>query len=199
MHLRNLFQEDKIKLIDTGKHFEIQEGSIYDVLDAAPVAVHFFDERANLFDCNKAALKMHEMTDKDEFIDNFLMFVPFTQPDGKRSNAALQEMVSNAIAKSYSEATLTYRTADGTQAQANVTCAKMFYNGSLSVIAFSTIEQNTVKLDRDIEADLRANLMLDSTPMACFLADESGIAIDCNAEALQLFGYSSKDSTTAHF
>jgi diguanylate cyclase (GGDEF)-like protein len=43
------------------------------------------------------------------------------------------------------------------------------------------------------EADERARLMLDATPMSCHLWDEDVNIIDCNLEAVKLFGLESKD------
>jgi len=177
---------------------DTHDSDVFDLLNVAPVAIHFYDKNANLIDCNMKAMKMLEMTDKSDYINNFLMFMPFSQPSGKSSKAVLQELVSNTLTNEHSSSELMYRTADGTPRQVHVTCTKFMYKGNLSVVAFSA-EQNLVGVNRDVEADLRATLMLDSTPMACFLADSSGVALDCNAEALQLFGYKSKDETTGHF
>ncbi|MDR1573183.1 MAG: response regulator [Clostridiales Family XIII bacterium] len=45
---------------------------------------------------------------------------------------------------------------------------------------------------RDIEADEYTRLMLDATPLACSLWDEDGNMIDCNQEALRMYGLSEK-------
>ena len=49
------------------------------------------------------------------------------------------------------------------------------------------------------EAHERVRLMLDSTPLACFLINKEFKAIDCNMEAVVLFGYESKEATIKNF
>jgi signal transduction histidine kinase/DNA-binding response OmpR family regulator/PAS domain-containing protein len=47
-------------------------------------------------------------------------------------------------------------------------------------------------LERMIEADERSRIMLDATPLGCIIWDMSFSIIDCNYEALRLFGFNSK-------
>jgi PAS domain S-box-containing protein len=49
------------------------------------------------------------------------------------------------------------------------------------------------------EADERARIMMDATPMACSLWDSSGRMLDCNLEALNIFGLSEKSEYIDHF
>jgi hypothetical protein len=127
----NLFFErfSKLKKVSSGgeNQQDTQNGDIFELLNVAPVAIHFYDTSANLIDCNKRAMKMLEMTDKGDYIDNFLMFMPFSQPSGKSSKDALQELVSDALANNHSSAELMYRTSDGTPRHVNVTCTKFLY------------------------------------------------------------------------
>ncbi|MDR3254280.1 MAG: response regulator [Synergistaceae bacterium] len=51
---------------------------------------------------------------------------------------------------------------------------------------------------RNAEADESARLMLDATPLACSLWDEEGNMLDCNNEALRMFGLSSKSDYLKH-
>ncbi|MDR3119967.1 MAG: response regulator [Clostridiales bacterium] len=45
---------------------------------------------------------------------------------------------------------------------------------------------------RNVEADEYTRIMLDATPLACSLWDENGNLLDCNQEALRLFGLNRK-------
>jgi PAS domain S-box-containing protein len=50
-----------------------------------------------------------------------------------------------------------------------------------------------------VEAENRTRLMLDSTPLACFLMDKVGRIYDSNMEAVTLFGAESKEYLEKHF
>ncbi len=50
-----------------------------------------------------------------------------------------------------------------------------------------------------VDADERAQVMLDATPLASSFWDENGNMIDCNMEAVRLFGLEKKEDYTEHF
>ena len=175
-------------------------GSINDFFNSAPLAIHFFDAKGNLIDCNQAALQLCDIDDKNDYIRNFFMFMPFNQPDGKRSRDVLMNSILEASENKYSDADITFRKSDGTSMIANNKFVSYEHGADTVIVMFSTQSAPVVvSAPRDTEADLRATLMLDSTPIACFLADSRCNAIDCNAEALQLFGHVSKIEATKRF
>ncbi|AEF80490.1 ATP-binding protein [Leadbettera azotonutricia] len=59
------------------------------------------------------------------------------------------------------------------------------YDGVLAIYHDTTEVKNA-------EAEERTRVMLDATPLACFLMDGEGAVYDCNREALTLFGAESK-------
>jgi len=184
---------------DNKEGFGFLGGTVNEFLSAAPLAVHFFDDQGNLLDCNQAAMRVYDMDDKQDYIDNYFMFMPFNQPDGRRSKDVLQEAILGAKRTGRSRVGIMCRKSDGTSTMVNSTCVSFEHSGHTVIVMFSTEADSSSGGDRDFEADLRATLMLDSTPMACFLADSNCNALDCNAEALQLFGYASKDEATKRF
>ena len=52
---------------------------------------------------------------------------------------------------------------------------------------------------RDAEADEYTRIMLDATPLACSLRDAGGGLLDCNREALRMFGLDKKADYALHF
>ncbi|MDR1901002.1 MAG: response regulator [Treponema sp.] len=52
---------------------------------------------------------------------------------------------------------------------------------------------------RRSESDERTHVMLDATPMACSLWDEAGNLLDCNREAMRMFGVSKKSDFFEYF
>jgi len=196
---------DKFRKIDRRREddercYRFLDYTINEFLNAAPLAVHFFDKNANLLDCNEAALQIYNMKEKQEYIDNYFMFLPFNQPSGKRSQEVLKEVISECFENGHSTSEIMYNKADGAQTLISVTCVSFKHRDNYMAVMFARDTSAAEPAgDRDFEADLRATLMLDSTPMACFLADSHYNALDCNAEALQLFGYSSKDEASRRF
>jgi PAS domain S-box-containing protein len=52
---------------------------------------------------------------------------------------------------------------------------------------------------RVMEADMRIRLMMDATPLICGLWDSGGNMVDCNREALNIFGLAEKPDYLEHF
>ena len=62
----------------------------------------------------------------------------------------------------------------------------------------SSVTSTMVSL-KDVEADERTRLMLESTPMLCSLRDENFKLIDCDGETLKVYGLSDKAEYIGHF
>ena len=77
-----------------------------------------------------------------------------------------------------------------------------FFQGSYreTALAINNLIDTVVHSQEDARgANERMQLMLDSTPVACFLINRGFEAIDCNMEAVFLFGLPKKDSCIRHF
>ena len=76
---------------------------------------------------------------------------------------------------------------------------------SIAIIAFICYYQvwlsntSVIVPMREAEADERTRLMLDATPMICTLWDAEGRILDCNKEALNIFGVGEKSEYIEHF
>ena len=69
--------------------------------------------------------------------------------------------------------------------------AATFFVGYLTTSSFRVKEEDFRRLEK--EASDRAKLMLDGSPVACYLFDMKFDAIDCNQEALKLFDMPNKE------
>ncbi|MDR1914976.1 MAG: response regulator [Synergistaceae bacterium] len=69
-------------------------------------------------------------------------------------------------------------------------------NGNLDGVLVMYYDTTDV---RNAEADESARLMLDATPLACSIWDEEDNLLDCNEEALRMFGLSQKSDYLKYF
>ena len=165
---------------------------LHDVLDNVPLAVHLFDNDANLLYCNQAAASLCAIDNKQEYMDNFHSFIPFIQPTGRRSREALREFVAETLRTGSMRQTFVFQNSDGMLIRTGVDFSPIKYGRKMAVVSYST-ELDPEIQKKEQESDLRASLMMDSMPLACFLVDRDFMALDCNIEALHLFGLSNKE------
>ena len=166
--------------------------TLNELLNASPMAVHLYDKGIEPFDCNQTAVEMYGMNNKQEYLDNFSAFQPLLQPDGRQSKLVLQEMISETYETGKTKREVLWIKSNGAVIHSEVNCTRINYEDRQIVVTHTRELPSSGSSKEDWIADINASLMLDSTPLACFLVDRNFEAIDCNLEALNLFSIKCK-------
>ena len=106
------------------------------MLDAAPFSVIFWDKDLKLIDCNQESVKMFEMLDKQDFIENFYFLSPEYQPDGLLSKDKGIELVGNALREGYSRFEWTHQKMNGEQIPVEVICIRVRHKNEFTVTEY---------------------------------------------------------------
>jgi signal transduction histidine kinase/CheY-like chemotaxis protein len=106
------------------------------MLDAAPFSVIFWDKDLKLIDCNQESVKMFEMLDKQDFIENFYFLSPEYQPDGILSKDKGIELVGNALREGYSRFEWTHQKMNGEQIPVEVICIRVRHKNEFTVTEY---------------------------------------------------------------
>jgi signal transduction histidine kinase/DNA-binding response OmpR family regulator len=106
------------------------------MIDAAPFCAIFWDKDLKLIDCNYEAVKMFDMKDKQDFIDNFYNFSPEYQPDGILSSEKGVELVGNALRDGYSRFEWTHQKMNGEQLPVEVICVRVKHKNEFTVTEY---------------------------------------------------------------
>jgi len=106
------------------------------MLDAAPFSVIFWDKDLKLIDCNQESVKMFEMLDKQDFIENFYYLSPEYQPDGILSKDKGIELVGNALREGYSRFEWTHQKMNGEQIPVEVICIRVKHKNEFTVTEY---------------------------------------------------------------
>jgi signal transduction histidine kinase/FixJ family two-component response regulator/HPt (histidine-containing phosphotransfer) domain-containing protein len=106
------------------------------MLDAAPFSVIFWDKDLKLIDCNQESVKMFEMLDKQDFIENFYHLSPEYQPDGILSKDKGIELVGNALREGYSRFEWTHQKMNGEQIPVEVICIRVKHKNEFTVTEY---------------------------------------------------------------
>jgi signal transduction histidine kinase len=163
------------------------------MLDSTPLCCEIFDENFNVIDCNLAAVHLYDLKDKQEYLDRFFELMPPTQPDGRPSYDTAREYIATAFRDGYAQFEWMHQKPDGTPIPAHITLVRVFNQNGKALAAYAQDLREQKRMLAELrDADERAQLMLDAVPLCCQIWDKDFNAIDCNLEALRLFGMNSK-------
>ncbi|MCL2193650.1 MAG: ATP-binding protein [Treponema sp.] len=162
--------------------------------NSAPMVFNLWDEDMNLVDGNQQALDLFSLPSKEEYIRNYKNFWAEYQPCGTLAT----EKAKAYLEKAFSTGRVRFEwmhTLDGKPLPTEITLVRFPRRGKYMVAAYITDLRHAkaaMELDRQREMAERIRLILDSAPMAVMLYDTDHILIDCNMEAVKMFGFSDK-------
>jgi len=170
------------------------------LLNNAPIGVEFWTQDLNLLHCNYEILSRFDLDTILEYEENAWNLSPETQPNGEESYGALKKLFEEAFLKGFAHCEWTYQRQDGTLIPCDTTFVRLGHDESSRVAVYSRdLRELKESLAMMREADERSKLMLDATPLACYLLNNHFVAIDCNMETLNLLGLSTKGECIGKF
>ena len=163
------------------------------MLDATPLGSSIWDKGLNHIDCNLEAVKLFNLSNKQEFIDRFFELMPEFQQDKQLSKEVILERVVMAFETGYQRFEHIHQSLDGTRIPCELTFVRVQCGSIFNVCGYiRDLREHKAILARLQEAIDRTQTMLDATPFACALFDKNRKMIDCNLEAVRMAGVSGK-------
>jgi len=170
------------------------------LIEYVPMGIEMWDEELNLIDCNIAAVRMVGAENKEEYIQNYFKFSPTFQPCGTPSRKKSDESVRKALQDGEYQLEWTFQHVNGELVPCDVIVTRAKYRNKDHVVCYARdLREFKNMLARMREADERSGLMLDATPLACYLVSQDFKAIDCNMEVLNLFELHNKQEGIERF
>ena len=170
------------------------------MLDAAPIGITLWDKSLNLIDFNMEAARSVGIYDKQEYKDKFAMLTPEFQPDGENSLQKIATFLGKTFEEGNMHTTWYHNHINGEPIPYDATAIRLKYKGDdIAMVCCRDLREINAANAKLREADERAKLMLDATPVSCTLFDDQMNAIDCNQEALKLLGVSSRKEFLKNF
>ena len=163
------------------------------MFNSMPLVAHYIDKNYNVIDCNQEAINLFGVENKEEYFKNFYKLMPEFQPDGKISEKVAYEEITKTFIEGYNHIEFLHRQMSGELIPCDVTLYRMKHNDEYHIMVY-TRDLREVKAAQSemLEAVRRIQIMLDSTPLICILRDKDNRILECNQEAVRLFGVSTK-------
>jgi len=158
------------------------------LLDATPMAICLYDTNLIPLDCNEEAARMFGLTDKASFLEKDAIFMPAVQDDGRDSKHLLASLIRQAFIAGWARSECQGEKTDGTLIPLDTTFVRVKYKKQYAVAEYARdMSQVKAAMKKEWEAEERIKLLLDASPLSCYLLDADRKAIDCNRAAIELF------------
>jgi signal transduction histidine kinase/CheY-like chemotaxis protein/ABC-type amino acid transport substrate-binding protein/HPt (histidine-containing phosphotransfer) domain-containing protein len=170
------------------------------MFDAMPLCCALFDRDCKIIDCNQEAVNLFELSSKQEFIDYFDDFSPPNQPSGRPSREGLEKGILMAFEEGYCRFEWRHQKLNGEQIPSQVTLVRVLYNDRYIVLRYMRdLREEKAAIARLRKADELTQIMLDAMPLCCMIFDLDSRIIECNEEALKMFGLTGKQEFFENF
>jgi len=158
------------------------------MLDATPLCASFWDKNYKIIDCNQEAIRLVGASSKQEYLEKYDEFSPEFQPDGKRSVIKKAELLKEAFEKGGCRYDWTHRNFKGELIPCEVILVRVKFRNEFTVCSYTNdVHKLKDMMTKMRDADECTQILLDSTPLACFLIDKNLNVIKSNQEIERLF------------
>jgi len=206
-HYRIIYSQVK----DSGNNFEgvviimrdltdvrIEEAQhrMNDMLNTSRIACFVWDESGQIVANNSESCRIFGVPEDlttEEFSRFYYSIEPEYQPNGQKTSAIRQELAREAFSKGFAQAAGCLKKADGAPIYVNVTAARIAWISGYRLVIY--IYDTTELMEREIEAkaeEERIRLMLDAAPLCIYFLTKDVKCLECNQEAVDLFGLADK-------
>ncbi len=170
------------------------------MLDATPLCANFWDRNFSNIDCNQEAVKLFGLRNKQEYLERFSDLSPEYQPNGRLSSEMALEKITTAFQDGYCRFEWMHQKLDGDPIPSEIILVRVKHREGYIVVGYTRdLRELKATMEKMREADERTQVMLDATPLCCNLWDKDFNNIDCNQEAVNLFGLNSKQEYLDRF
>jgi len=125
------------------------------MLDATPLSCNLWDDSFNNIECNQEAVKLFELTNKQEYLDRYFDLSPPYQPDGRPSSETMLENIGKAFRDGYIRFGWTHQTLDGIPIPSEITLVRVKYKDGYIVAGYTLDLREHNKMIRDLELALQ--------------------------------------------
>ena len=158
------------------------------MFDASPLVANFWDKNFRLIGTNLESIKLFNLSSKKEYIERFHELSPEYQPDGRLSSEKAVEQVRRALEEGYCRFEWLHRRLSGELIPCEITLVRVEYRNDFMICGYTRdLREMKSIMAKMREADECTQVLLDTTPLSCFMIDNKLNVIECNQEMVRLF------------
>ena len=160
------------------------------LLDATPLACRLWNREFEIFNCNEESLRLFNIDNEQEFIDNYFDLSPELQPDGKQSKEKAKEIIRKAFEGERVVVDWVHRMPDGSLFPTEITLIRVPYEGDYAVAGYTRDLREHNKMMEEIERRDRM-LSTGNRTAEILLTTENVIDVDeALLQSMEIVGFS---------
>ena len=166
------------------------------ILDLSPTMINEWSRDLKMIKTNKRSVEWYRVANEQEYIDRFARLAPPYQPCGTPTDQLAVQLVKEAFDKGSVAFEWITETADGEYLPIWVKLVRSSDDEDAIVYAYTSDLREIKQLEaqlREKEVDERTKLILDASPICITCYNPQRVMIDCNDEAVALFGLDTKE------
>jgi len=141
------------------------------MLDAAPFCCHLWSREGKMIDCNEVNIRFFKLRNKQELLDNFFLFSPEYQPDGRRTADLSSVYLNKAFDEGQCVFEWMHQASDGSPRPAEITLVRVRY-GKDDILAAYTRDLREHK--RMMQEIMQRDSLLEAVNRAAAILIRSG-------------------------
>ena len=161
------------------------------MLDATPIGCMLWNKDLEVFDCNKAAVRLFDLSSKEEFCERFFELCQEIQPCGRSTEELAVELIAKTLEEGYQRFEWMHQKLDGQLIPAEITLVRVEYNDDFVVAGYIRDLREQKELLHQLEVEKSTlQTMFDSVPDLIFCKDINLNHSRCNKSLLEYLGLS---------
>ncbi|MCL2616380.1 MAG: PAS domain-containing protein, partial [Defluviitaleaceae bacterium] len=164
------------------------------LMSSAPIGIGFWDSELKFIDCNQALLDMLVLKDRIEFVEKLFELSPKNQPDGMPTDEKLWKVVHQTLEQGMVRLEWLHVDTRGELVPTEKTFVRINQDDKTSIAIYTRdLRELKNSMEREREASERVQMLYDATPYAVNFFSDSMMIVDCNQEAVKMFGMASRE------
>ncbi len=163
------------------------------ILDSMPMGMCLWDRELKIIDYNWATVEMFALPHDKPNTEFLKRITPKFQPDGTESFQKMQNLLNTALQQGVTKCEWEAHTLLGKRLSIEVSLVRIMLRGEYLIVGYfrdlHDVKANMEKMQR---AEERLRKTLDNAPLCINVWNRNFDLIDCNQEAVRLFGLESK-------
>jgi len=106
------------------------------LFDTTPLSCFMIDNASKVIECNQEIVRLFELSDKKEFINNEYNFFPERQPSGELSDDIVRKYINEAFEEGYCRFEIMHQKPDGEQFPTEVSFVRVKFKGVYAVAGY---------------------------------------------------------------
>ena len=170
------------------------------VVDSAPFVINLWNQDGKLIQTSQQAIKLYNVSSKEEYIERFYDLSPKRQPCGALSSDMAPYYLNKAYQEGYAQFEWLHCTLDGKPIPTEITLVRFERSGKDMLVAYTTdLSIAKAAMQREREANELNEIFITASPHIMNIWDEDFKLISTSQQAVKMFGLKNQEQYIERF